>query len=118
MKNFRPDDIEGEVVQETHTFHSIYDELLWEVSHDNLSYVDPAVAAMAIMTVVNEKFSAYMYAHRSSVAEFSREMQWLASSLLVDNHEYIETTINQRKQIVRSFVWADYPTVAIGAITA
>jgi hypothetical protein len=118
MRDFRPDDIDGEVVQETHTFHSIYDELLWEVSHDNLSYIDPAIAAKAIMAVVNEKLAAYFHAHRSAVAEFSREMQWLASSLLVDNHEYIETTLDQRKQIVKSFVWADYPTVAIGAIEA
>lgn len=104
--NFRPDDIDLEpVAEESLHFDTIYDQLLYEKSHNRPDYIDPAAAATIISREINEKFTKYYQQNRSADQGFRLEMEKLTrdfTNILSLNN----IQLHQRIQKIRGF-WND-----------
>lgn len=96
------DTIDIQPIKEIHSFNSIYEELLHEVSVDNSDYIDPAGAAKILAARVQDVFEDYYNANYESELKLYDDMNVLKDSLLPNSTEY-----NQIKThlLARKFGW-------------
>lgn len=84
------------VAEESLSFPTIYDQMVYERSHDNPNYIDPVAAIHIIQKEVDRKINTFNQEMRVKYIDYAAEMK----RLLLRNGPP-EKSINERKQLVR-----------------